>query len=359
MFCVVNLSSHSKKNLFLKSVKRKRNTSIKVLAKVIIGIFKSQITRKVMLELDNIYNMDCIEGMKQIPDGTIDCVVTSPPYYALRDYNVEGQIGLEASLDEYIDKLVAVFDEVRRILKQTGTLWLNIGDCYATGTTAGRQESPNPGVGANNKDAQNSVPRLGNPDGCKTKDLVGVPWMLAFALRCSGWYLRQDIIWQKPNAMPESVKDRCVKSHEYIFLLSKSGRYFIDYDALREPSVTCERPNKMNKRNVQVDVPEHQKQFCGGNPNDGKRTKRDVWSICVEPGYKGHHAVFPISIPRQCIMIGCPKDGIVFDPFMGSGTTAIACVKERRHFIGFELSKEYFDKAMKRIKREQQQLSLF
>ena len=312
-----------------------------------------------MIGIDTIYNMDCLEGMRQMADESIDCCVTSPPYYALRDYNVEGQIGLEETIDGYICKLVDVFTEVRRLLKPDGTLWLNIGDCYATGTTAARQESPNPGVGANNKEAQNSVPRLGNPDGCKTKDLIGVPWMLAFALRSSGWYLRQDIIWQKPNAMPESVRDRCTKSHEYIFLLSKSERYYIDYDALREPAATGERPNETNKRNVQVEVPGHQKQFRGGNPNDGKRTKRDVWSICVEPGYEGHHAVFPISLPRQCIILGCHADGVVFDPFMGSATTAIAAVKEKRHFIGFELNKEYYERAVKRIEAEQSQLKLF
>ena len=312
-----------------------------------------------MIEIDNIYNMDCLEGMKQIPDGSVDCVITSPPYYNLRDYNAEGQIGLENTIEEYIDKLCDVFDEVHRILRPQGTLWLNIGDCYATGTMASRQESPNPGVGANNKDAQNSVPRLGNPNGCKTKDLVGVPWMLAFALRRRGWYLRQDIIWQKPNAMPESVRDRCVKSHEYIFLLSKEEKYFINYEELREPAVTGERHNETNKRNVQVEVPGHQKQFRGGNPNDGKRTKRDVWSILVAPGYEGHHATFPIELPRQCIKLGCIEGNTVLDPFMGSGTTAIACIKEKRHFIGFELNKEYFDKAQKRIKAEQAQLKLF
>ena len=311
-----------------------------------------------MIEIDKIYLEDCLEGMKRIDDGSVDCCVTSPPYYALRDYNVEGQIGLERSLDEYIDKLVDVFAEVRRVLKPTGSLWLNIGDCYATGTQAARQNSPNPGVGANNEFAQNSVPRLGNPDGCKTKDLIGVPWMLAFALRRSGWYLRQDIIWQKPNAMPESVRDRCVKSHEYIFLLSKAERYFIDYEALREPAVTGERPNETNKRNVQVEVPGHQKQFRGGNPNDGKRTKRDVWSICVEPGYEGHHATFPVSLPLQCIALGCPQDGIVLDPFMGSGTTAIAAHRAKRHYIGFELNPEYFDIAEKRIWEERRQTTL-
>jgi len=259
---------------------------------------------------------------------------------------------LEASLNEYIDKLVMVFDEVRRILKQTGTLWLNIGDCYATGTQAARKQSKNPGVGANNGEAQNSVPRLGHPDGCKTKDMIGVPWMLAFALRRSGWYLRQDIIWQKPNAMPESVKDRCVKSHEYIFLLSKAEKYYIDYDALREPANTGVRENEFFHRKVLVDVPgvKH-RQFRGSGRNqDGNRTKRDVWSICVEPGYEGHHAVFPLQLPRQCIMLGCPKDGIVFDPFMGVATTAIAAIMEHRHFVGCELNPEYYKSGIKRIK---------
>ena len=306
-----------------------------------------------MMEFDTIYNMDCLEGMRQIPDGSIDCCVTSPPYYLQRDYGCEGQIGLEDELNDYIAKLVEVFREVRRILKPDGTLWLNIGDGYAAGTTAVHTQSNNPGVGANRADAQNSVRRPGNPNGCKTKDMIGVPWLLAFALRADGWYLRQDIIWNKPNAMPESVKDRCTKSHEYIFLMSKSERYHVNFDMLREPAVCGISPREFTH------IDPKRKFTDKGENSDGQRTRRDVWNICVTPGYEGHKAGFPVDLPRLCIAIGCKPDGVGFDPFMGSGTTAIACIKERRHFIGFELSKEYFDKAVRRIKAEQSQLTLF
>ena len=311
------------------------------------------------IELDHIYNEDCLQGLKKLPDACVDCVVTSPPYFAMRDYNVDGQIGLENSLDEYIEKLTAVFTEVKRVMKEDATLWLNIGDCYATGTTAARQESSNPGVGSNNKDAQNSVSRIGNPDGCKTKDLVGVPWLLAFSLRAAGYYLRQDIIWQKPNAMPESVRDRCVKSHEYIFLLTKSQRYYINYDALREPANCGVSPRHFTRRGVKPDKTAVQYESNGSN-DDGRRTRRDVWSICVEPSYDAkHHASFPIALPRQCIMLGCREGGIVLDPFMGSATTAVACIKENRHYIGYELNPEYYEIAAERLRIEKSQPRLF
>ena len=186
------------------------------------------------IELDHIYNCDCLQHLRQMPDECLDCVVTSPPYYGLRDYGCDGQVGLEETPEAYVQRLVDIFHEVKRCLKPEGTLWLNLGDSYSTGTTAGRQQSKNPGVGANNPNAQNSVPRIGTPQGCKTKDLIGIPWMVAFALRADGWYLRQDIIWAKPNPMPESVKDRCTKSHEYIFLLTKSPKYYFDYEAIQE-----------------------------------------------------------------------------------------------------------------------------
>lgn len=184
------------------------------------------------MDINTVYLGDALDVLRQFPDESIDCCVTSPPYFGLRDYGSDGQIGLEQSPEDYIAKLVEVFREVRRCLKNDGTLWVNIGDTYATGTAARRQQSKNPGVGANNEKAQNSVPRVGTPSGCKTKDLIGIPWMLAFALRSDGWYLRQDIIWAKPNPMPESVTDRCVKSHEYIFLLAKSERYYFDHEAI-------------------------------------------------------------------------------------------------------------------------------
>ncbi len=266
---------------------------------------------------------DALEQLRAMEAESVHTCVTSPPYYGLRDYGVKGQIGKEASLEEYTGRLVAVFREVRRVLRQDGTLWVNMGDCYATGTRAERRQSRNPGVGANRAEAQNSVGRLGNPTGCKTKDLVGVPWMLAFALRADGWYLRQDIIWQKPNAMPESVKDRCTKSHEYVFLLSRSERYSFHAAAIAEPAA---QPRGERLRN-----------------------RRDVWSIPTR-GFPGaHFAVFPERLAELCILAGCPAGGTVLDPFAGSGTTGVVAARLRRSFVGIEINPEYCEMAMARL----------
>lgn len=309
-------------------------------------------------------NGDCLEVLKTLPDESIDCCVTSPPYFGLRDYGVDGQVGLEQTPDEYIQKLVEVFREVRRVLKSTGTLWLNIGDCYATGTTAARKQSKNPGVGANNQNAQNSVSRIGTPEGCKTKDLIGIPWMLAFALRNDGWYLRQDIIWAKGNAMPESVKDRCTKSHEHIFLLSKKSSYFFDNQAIKEP---CSEENvKDFLRRKQKD-----KYMCEGGyrevrpdlnrtrsaymPTDFMRNKRDVWHINTKPFKGAHFATFPEKLVEPCILAGCPENGIVLDPFMGSGTTGAVAKKHGRDFCGIELNPEYLAIAANRIENAKQE----
>ena len=263
---------------------------------------------------------DALKQLQTLEDESIYTCVTSPPYYGLRDYGVPEQIGAEDTLEEYIDKLVTVFREVRRVLRPDGTLWVNIGDCYATGTQAARQQSTNPGVGANRLEAQNGVARIGNPTGCKTKDLIGVPWRLAFALQADGWYLRQDIIWQKPNAMPESVRDRCTKSHEHIFLLAKSERYFFDAPAISEPSL-----------------------------NGKQRNKRDVWAVNTK-GFKGaHFAVFPEKLVEPCILAGCPEGETVLDPFTGSGTTGVAAKRLRRNFVGVEINEKYWEMAQERI----------
>lgn len=269
---------------------------------------------------NNILEGDALKWLQTISPESIHTCVTSPPYYSLRDYGVAGQIGLEDTPEEYIQRLVEVFREVRRVLRSDGTLWLNIGDTYATGTRAGRQQSKNPGVGANRPEAQNSVRRIGNPAGCKTKDLVGIPWMLAFALRSDGWYLRQDIIWHKPNAMPESVTDRCTKSYEHIFLLSKQERYYFNHTAIREETMS------------------------------GKyRNKRDVWTINTK-GFPGaHFAVFPEALIEPCILAGSPIWGIVLDPFAGSGTTGIVANRLRRRFIGVEINPDYAEMANDRI----------
>lgn len=315
-----------------------------------------------MIELDKIYNEDCLTGMKRMDDCTVDCVVTSPPYFALRDYGVEGQIGLEHSVEEYISRLCDVFREVLRVMKPTATCWVVIGDSYA-GSNKGASRYPENAKlykqGSNRGTLDRAISYKFKTE-AKERDLIGIPWMLAFALRDMGFYLRQDIIWQKPNPMPESVKSRCTKSHEYIFMLTKSARYYIDSEALREPANTGVRKNEYNHRKVKFTVPGHrQVQFRGGNQSDDYRNKRDVWSVLVKPGYGGHHATFPVKIPYECISLGCPSDGLVLDPFMGTATTAVAAIMLHRHYIGFELNKEYYEIACKRIKAEQAQPLLF
>lgn len=266
---------------------------------------------------------DCIKSMRGIKDKTINCCVTSPPYFGLRDYGVDGQIGLEQTPEEYVTKMVDVFREVHRVLRDDGTLWLNIGDSYAgsgkgrnadgTHQTGGKQ-------GTNKGAVVGKLIKTETPN-CKPKDLIGIPWMLAFALRADGWYLRQEIIWHKPNPMPESVKDRCTKAHEQVFLLSKSERYYFDSDAMKEDAV-------------------------GG---DWKRNRRSVWNVPTS-GYKGaHFATFPPALIEPCIMAGCPVNGIVLDPFGGSGTTAGVAIAHERKAIICELNEEYTELIPDRI----------
>ena len=300
---------------------------------------------------------DALDLLRTLPSESVHTCVTSPPYYGQRDYGVDGQIGCEETLEAYIEKLVMVFREVRRVLCPTGTLWLNVGDTYATGTRAGRQQSPNPGVGANRPEAQNGTRRIGNPTGCKTKDLVGVPWLLALTLRADGWFLRQDIIWQKPNAMPESVKDRCTKSHEYIFLMSKAERYYFDAAAISEP-VTSSKGNAKTFRGGRVytggrshdNSAQVERESHGNQENQtGRRNKRDVWSISTK-GYAGaHFATFPEKLVEPCVLAGCPVGGTVLDPFAGSGTTGVVAKRLGRGFVGCEISPTYAKMAEERI----------
>lgn len=302
------------------------------------------------MELNKIYNEDCLTGLRRLPDNVVDCVVTSPPYFALRDYGVDGQIGLEESPEAYVERLCIVFREVMRVMKPSGTLWVVIGDtynCYRGAST--RQYYDNEFAGEFKHHARPSGYGL-ECKNMKDKDLIGIPWMLAFALRGLGFYLRQDIIWHKPNPMPESVKSRCTKSHEYIFMLTKSPHYHFDRLALREPASTGLRPKEFNYRHTKYLVPGHQKQFRGSNRSDGMRNKRDVWSLCVKRGYGGHHATFPVELPVECIRLGSPVGGVVLDPFMGSGTTAVAAMKCACHYIGFELNKEYYKDSLRRIR---------
>ena len=272
--------------------------------------------------------------------------VTSPPYFGLRDYKCDGQIGLEKTPDEYIATLVDVFRHVRELLVDDGTLWVNIGDTYATngGAHGGRSDNQR-GVGAkrthDNGGGDQQARRA--PEGLKPKDLIGIPWMLAFALRADGWYLRQDIIWHKPNPMPESVRDRCTKAHEYVFLLSKGPRYFFDSDAIKEPSVRAGDIPGGKGHYIQHSAGGHNKDglvACGQRPVAEKRNRRSVWTIATKP-YKGaHFATFPEKLIEPCILAGAGLGDVVLDPFMGSGTTAAVAKRLGCHYMGCELNPE-------------------
>lgn len=307
-----------------------------------------------------IYNTDCLTGLRSLPDECVSCCVTSPPYYALRDYGVDGQIGLEETPEEYIGKLVDVFREVKRVLRKDGTLWVNIGDSYWGGGWRGYAFNEHSECKqCSNKGSHDrlSIPKLkGNKIGIKDKDLIGIPFMLAFALRADGWYLRQDIIWHKPNPMPESVTDRCTKSHEYIFLLSKEPRYYFDYQAIQEEAVT-QIDHRIGTR-VEYDGKRQAgtgtRAFISLKTKDGVviRNKRDVWCVPTKAYREAHFAMFPEKLIADCIKAGSRENGVVLDPFMGSGTTAIVARKLNRKYIGFELSKEYVKIANERLKRE-------
>ena len=382
--------------------------------------------------------MDCLEGLKTLPDNCVDCCVTSPPYYALRDYGtghweggdsncdhsaakiptrfdyqisdkqkssqgtnvpnhkkicpncgaiyVDGQIGLEETPEEYIHKLTEVFTEVFRVLKPEGTLWINIGDSY-NGSGGNHKEGCKNDTGFQGNIGVKYGGKGAKVSGLKPKDLIGIPWMLAFSLRNAGWYLRQDIIWHKPNPMPESVTDRCTKSHEYIFLLSKSQRYYFDHEAIQEPATTQADDNvkiKFGGNKYGNNDDKHFQTYSGkewvpktkncmedgqkpntihlrreqGLPDEQYvvRNKRDVWSVNVKPDSVAHFATYPEELIRPCILAGCPKDGIVLDPFMGSGTTARVALKLDRNYIGFELNPQYCDIINKKTREIQKEL---
>ena len=312
-----------------------------------------------MLNTNQIYNMDCLDGLRLLDTESVHCCITSPPYWALRDYGSSGQIGMEETPDEYVSKLCAVFEEVRRVLRPDGVLWLNINDTYCgTGSKGNHRDPKNPNGRTGQKTAKNY-----QVAGLKKKDLIGIPWMLAFALRDMGWYLRQDIIWHKPNAMPESVKDRCVRAHEYLFLFAKSPRYYFDHKAIREVANYDGRKAILHKGAEKYAVsaipgnpPQHLNaavrdrwQWDNGKP---LRNRRSVWSINTKPLKDAHFAAFPRTLIEPCILAGCPEGGIVLDPFMGSGTSAIAANALGRRYIGFELNPAYIEIAQKRLEKE-------
>ena len=321
-----------------------------------------------MIQPNTIVAGDAIDVLKNIEPSSCDMCVTSPPYYGLRNYGIDDQIGLERTPEEYIEHLVTIFREVRQALRDDGTLWLNIGDSYAT------RSGPQPPRNTRNQCGHTAK---AVPAGYKAKDLIGIPWMLAFALRADGWYLRQDIIWQKTNCMPESVRDRCTKSHEYLFLLSKSPRYYFDAEAISEP--IAESSAKRYQQNIAAQVGSNRQpgksngnmkaalpRFGGKKYGDDKRpesrtksgaeckpqlrrNKRDVWAISTA-GFKGaHFAVFPPALVRPCILAGSRPGGIVLDPFIGSGTTAVTALETGRQYIGIDISRDYVDIANHRI----------
>ena len=299
---------------------------------------------------------DCRDTIPTITERPRMCV-TSPPYYGLRDYGGEdNQIGQEQSPEEYIETMVDVFRKVRDVLADDGTLWLNIGDSYYNYRKDG--EIPKQTFTNSRQDLPKTTPRRSNKlVGYKDKDLIGIPWMLAFALRADGWYLRQDIIWHKPNPMPESVKDRCTKSHEYIFLLSKSKYYYYDNEAIKEPAKdwgTRDR-SKGKYHNPGTGLSPH----SGLEKSYEKRNKRSVWTVNKKP-YKGaHFATYPEELIEPCILAGSEKDDIILDPFMGSGTTAVVAKKNSRAYIGCELHEDYASLQTDRIRTIPNKLPLY
>jgi DNA modification methylase len=301
---------------------------------------------------------DCRETLKTLPDRSVQCCVTSPPYFGLRDYGHDGQIGLEESPDAFVQQMVAVFREVNRVLRDDGTLWLNLGDSYA-GSGKGRNPDGTVHVsallakqGTSAGTVMGNVPSGLVPDGMKPKDLIGIPWRVAFALQADGWYLRQDIIWHKPNPMPESVTDRCTKAHEYIFLLSKSARYFYDAEAINEPA----KPESAARYAYDFGGPAKDAvgKFGATRPSGSRdfsetRNRRSVWTVNTKPYKAAHFATFPPDLIRPCILAGCPTGGTVLDPFGGSGTTGQVAMEEGRNAILCELNADYVGLIRRRI----------
>ena len=300
---------------------------------------------------------DALTTLKKLPDDFVQCCVTSPPYFNLRDYGVEGQIGREQTPEEFIDKLVEVFNEVKRVLKPDGTCWINIGDTWAANRT---YQVPSTKGGKKHSESQaNGGSGSKVPPGYKSKDLIGVPWMLAFALRKAGWYLRQDIIWHKPNAMPESVKDRCGKSHEYVFLLSKSEKYYFDYQAIQEDSLNAGQTVKLGEKSFSkgqakgANVAESGSALSDTYTVKDKKNKRSVWSITTKPLKEAHFAPFPKDLVEPCILAGTKEGDIVLDPFGGSGTTGLVAQELGRKCILIELNPEYVEIANRRVNDNQ------
>jgi DNA modification methylase len=271
--------------------------------------------RSIQINSSTIFEGDALTVLRRLESQSVRCVITSPPYWGLRTYGIDEQIGLEGTLTQFLNKLVSVFSEVKRVLTDDGTLWLNIGDGYTSGNRGYRApDKKNP--------ARAMDIRPDTPEGLKPKDLIGVPWRLAFALQNDGWYLRDDIVWHKPNAMPESVKDRPARSHEYIFMLTKSEKYYYDWQASREPA-----------------------------DHGGLRNRRSVWSVNTKPFAGAHFATFPPELIRPCVQASTQPGDFVLDPFFGSGTVGVACQEEGRQYVGIELNPEYVSLAAHRLQK--------
>jgi DNA modification methylase len=304
-----------------------------------------------------IHQGDALEVLRTLPGESAHCCVTSPPYWGLRDYGHDGQLGLESTPEEYVEKLVAVFREVRRVLRDDGTLWVVIGDSYSSGGHGGggkfmemRGENGSGAWGHRSGKTGWRSP----PPGLKQKDLIGIPWRVGFALQGDGWWLRSDIIWSKPNPMPESVTDRPTKAHEYVFLLAKSERYFYDADAIREDAIYEGDTRHLRfdasklKGNARDDGGSRERT---GNPTDG-RNRRTVWTVATQPYPEAHFATFPPALIEPCVLAGCPLGGTVLDPFAGAGTTGLVALRNGRRFIGIELHPEYVELATRRIEED-------
>nr|GGG64594.1 methyltransferase [Virgibacillus oceani] len=308
--------------------------------------------------INQILQGDSLTVLKTLPDQSIQTCITSPPYYGLRDYGVDGQIGLERTVTEYVENLVFLFREVKRLLKDDGTLWLNLGDSYAGSGKGAWKEK--------NKQKHHYVPDPESPqvkikhDGFKPKDLIGIPWRVALALQEDGWYLRSDIIWNKPNAMPESVTDRPTKSHEYIFLLSKSPNYNYDHESIKESAIYGTQdvrgsngafgPQQNYRRS---DKPRGS--FDGKHGSESfrairdTRNKRSVWTVTTKPFKHAHFATFPLDLIEPSVLAGSRENDLILDPFFGSGTTGLAALEHNRNFVGIELNPEYIKIAKKRL----------
>lgn len=317
------------------------------------------------VELNKIYQGNCLDVLKTLPDRFVNTVITSPPYFGLRDYGVDGQLGLEETPEIYVKKLVEIFREIRRTLRDDGTVWLNLGDSYWT-------KRSNNGLGyiGNTGKSKDYMLRSGNKDHSflKSKDMIGIPWRVAFALQEDGWYLRSDIIWNKPNIMPQSVTDRPTKSHEYIFLLSKSKNYYYDHEAIKEDSVYKEyspvrgSDGASGPPQSRIRKSADKGTFTGKHGDEAfravrnKRNKRTVWTVTTKPVKEAHFATYPVDLIEPCVIAGCPVDGIVMDPFIGSGTTAVAAIKHDRNYIGIDLNPDYIEISDRRLNEVQIEL---